>query len=62
MNMSLQDIGLRAMYSYHVNKTFQNCKVDFEVVNIWKPADMRQEKIYILNEKSNPPAMLGRME
>lgn len=49
MNMSLQDIGLRAMYNYHVNKTLQNRRVDFEVVNIWKPADMRQEKIYILN-------------
>lgn len=49
MNRSLQDIRLRAMYNYHVNKTFENCKVDFEVVNIWKPADMRQEKIYILN-------------
>lgn len=44
MNMSLQDIGLRAMYNYHVNKTFQNCKVDFEVVNIWKPADVGRKK------------------
>ena len=26
MNMSLQDIGLRAMYNYHVNKTLQNRK------------------------------------
>lgn len=56
MNMSLQDIGLRSMYNYHVNKTFQDRKADFEVVNIWKPVDMRQEKIYILNrilEKAN---------
>ena len=51
MNMSLQDIGLRAMYNYHVNKTLQNRKVDFEVVNRWRPVDMRQEKIYILNRK-----------
>lgn len=48
-NMSPQDIGLRAMYHYHINKTLQNAKVDFELVNAWKPIGMRQEKIYILN-------------
>lgn len=56
MNISLQDIGLRAMYNYHVNKTLQNRKVDFEIVNIWNPVDIKQEKIYILNrilEKAN---------
>lgn len=48
-NMSPQDIGLRAMYNYHINKTLQNPKVDFKLVNAWKPVGTRQEKIYILN-------------
>lgn len=48
--LSSQDMGLRDMYNYHMYKTFQKRKVDFSVVDIWKPQDMRQEKIYILNK------------
>ncbi|WP_294338113.1 hypothetical protein [uncultured Clostridium sp.] len=43
------DVGTRAMYNYHVNKTLNNGKVDEKIINAWKPTSAEEEKIYILN-------------